>query len=216
MGNFIEVTAFKCTNPLKVARAITAYLDQEGIEASVHNASFDLDDRSHAKLYSDDGGWTVVYWPRWFSCDDSALGQTLSMEMNISVSHISVYDGDYWRHFFFDRGECIDEFFSVPDYWDEPVEPVPEFGGNPEGIANCLGVNVDDIRGYFRNMSATVDYEGKAYNDDESELQDFWVFIDFWRKLGIRTAPYFKSARMLIEMPKKEEEPPPARRRVLP
>ena len=65
-------------------------------------------------------------------------------------------------------------------------------------------------------MRSDVEYEGKAYNDDEYELEDFWVFVDFWRKLGIRTASAFKSVHLVLDIPEQEEEPPPARRRVLP
>lgn len=216
MGNFIEVTAFGSKDPHKIAKAITVNLTQEGVEASVQNTSVDLDTRRHAPLYADDGDWTVVYWPRWFPYADLALGQTLSEQLSISVSHISVHDGDYWTHVFHDSGECIDDFFSVPDYWGDPYDPVPEFGGNPEGVANCLGIEVEDIRLYYRHMSVDFEYNGKAYKDDKSELEDFWVFVDFWRKLGIRTAPNFKVASLLIDIPEKEEETPPARRRVLP
>ena len=94
MGHFIEATAFRCNDPHKIENSIIACLAREDIEASVQSSSEELDARRCADLYADEGDWVVVYWPRWFPYDDFAIGQALSQELGISVSHISVPFGD--------------------------------------------------------------------------------------------------------------------------
>jgi hypothetical protein len=94
----------------------------------------------------------------------------------------------------------LDRFATMPDYFtDDPTEVArltAKYAGRPAVVAEAVGLPVEQIAPYLVHV-ITEDGEdedgyyvtepemGKAFPDDEFDLDDAWVFVDFWRRLGI-------------------------------
>ena len=56
---------------------------------------------------------------------------------------------------------------------------------SPGPLCAELGVPERQVSRYLVDVEALSDVHARAYDADEFELGDFWVFTDFWRALGI-------------------------------
>jgi len=86
----------------------------------------------------------------------------------------------------------------VPDYFSPP--DAESWAGDPARFSEALGVDPETIARYL--VAVDPDGEeslGKAFEDDEFEIDDYWVFTDMWRRMGI-TYPdvraYVKTLRL--------------------
>lgn len=137
-------------------------------------------------------GWTVVSWPRLGAIVATEAARVLSERLPTLASCVSVYDGDFWIHLLFDNGQEQDRFCSRPDYFDEdPQQAASLFArwtGNPRIVASTTGAAAAEIAPYLaplRDEDYEEDEDRRAHPDDHSDLRDIWVFVDFWRHLGI-------------------------------
>lgn len=189
MGHFLAVTAFQLEDEKQVTNALTEYCNRHGASATVIDNVATPDEKRHALVYGSISGWTLVIWPAYFNLHDVPLSQQISEKLKIHVSTISVYDDDYWCHYLFNIGQKVDEFCSRPDYWAQSEEELAGFAdqykGSPEIVARNMNIDVTSINRYYQPLLEDKDY-GKAYPNDTVELDDIWVFVDFWGKLGIK------------------------------
>jgi hypothetical protein len=87
----------------------------------------------------------------------------------------------------------------MPDYFtddnDEVARLQAKYAGQPVTVAEAIGCPVEHVAPYLARVNldaADLDDEigeadpqlGKAFGDDEFELDCPWVFTDFWRRLG--------------------------------
>ena len=70
-------------------------------------------------------------------------------------------------------------------YAPDDFQRMAAFNSEPSRLAATFRISPDVIRPYLADADALPDPEGKAYPDDEFPVGDFWVFTDFWRRLGI-------------------------------
>lgn len=180
MGEFIAVTAVRSSDAAFVADTVVRFAQENGVEAvTVGEHGDDL-----VAVHPPEDGWTVVAWP--MPVVASAIGSWLSQETGTQVSAIDVYDGDYWQHVAFHKGEVRDRFSSVPDHFatDAPTAERlrREWAGNVGVLADFFDRPSSAIAPYLVRAAEAA---GPAFPGDEFGLADVWVFVDFWRKLGI-------------------------------
>lgn len=180
MGEFIAVTAVRGTDAAFVADTIVRYARDNGIEADPTDEHGD----DLVAVHPPENGWTVVAWP--MPVVAASLGGWLSRELGAQVSAIDVYDGDYWQHVAFYKGEVRDRFSSVPDHF--ATDPATaerlrrEWAGDVSVLVDFFDRPRSAIAPYLVRAAEAA---GPAFPGDEFDLDDVWVFVDFWRKLGI-------------------------------
>jgi hypothetical protein len=99
-----------------------------------------------------------------------------------------VYDGAYWEHLAVRGVDELHSYCSRPRYWkDAPseLERVAKFSPGADRLASAVGVPASVLQPYLVDVDSVSDDGAKAHADDRFPLADFWVFTDFWRRIGI-------------------------------
>lgn len=187
MGHMFAASAFRGVPPTTLATAIAAYLKKHDVSCAEFRAE-PVNEKRDALLYAPENGWTVITWPNYLSIHDVQLCAAVSRETGAVAMTVNVYDGDFWSYEVFEAGTLVDKFAPRADYFADDENPEEElrtrWRGDPEAVASSLGIPVDVVRPYYRYVGPDDD-SGKAFDDDESTLDNFWVFTDFWRRIGI-------------------------------
>jgi hypothetical protein len=182
MGGFMALTALPVTDTAAVADAIARYAARHRVVAEVFGPEI-VNDDDVATVSPPADGWTVLAWPTYFvGLEPAALW--LSAWFGVVTSAVTFYDNDFWMHVACDRGEYRDQFASMPDrFTDEPDEVDAlrrQWAGHPDTLAGLFDRPVADIAPYLARPQPRT-----AFPDDVFDLDDPWVFVDFWRRLGI-------------------------------
>lgn len=112
-----------------------------------------------------------------------SLAKAVSRESGKAVLLLYIYDGDYWGYWLYDKGELLDEFNPMPDYFEDlPEEKLQKVRGDADIIADCFQVGKASVEKYLVRWSEET-MDEKAYEDDEFGYED-WQMADFMRKLG--------------------------------
>ncbi|GIF70961.1 hypothetical protein [Asanoa siamensis] len=198
MGEFIAVSAFQTDDPGRVLNSVTSFFAAHGWPAEQVPGDGPQTDND-VLGFVPHGGWSVVLWPGYFS--DLAAVEFVSRELGVVGSTVRIHDGDYWSHSLLRDGAFLDRFASMPDYFTDDRREidrlVAKFAGQPAVVAAATGCAVEEIAPYLIHIDLSVDEDdesfdepepelGRAFPDDEYELHDPWVFVDFWRRIGIR------------------------------
>lgn len=187
MGDFFAASAFRDAPVPAVAAAITRYAEAHEV-ACTAQSGHPANESSDVMLYEPEGGWTVVIWPVYFNIHDVPACAAVSKELRCRAVTVNVYDGDFWSFEFFEAGNLIDRAAPRADYFAEDDDGAAtlreQWRGDPEQVAATFGVPVDPLRPYYAYLGHE-DTPGKAHPDDQFSREDFWVFVDLWRRLGI-------------------------------
>jgi hypothetical protein len=153
---------------------------EEAVLAALHDYAVDrrgsMDD---AELTLHDAGCLVisecfngviVLYPDGFLGWDDAAGY-LSARLNTPVFSFHIHDSDLWMYLLFERGEVVDQFNPMPDYWGElDADERRTWAGNPTEVAKCVpGLSVARIWKYLVPWDDEVfeaDRRTKAYPTD--------------------------------------------------
>jgi hypothetical protein len=183
VGEFVAATALR-----------TSDLDAVQAAAVRHGRVRDTDDErlTTVGIWAPVNGWTVVIWPNWFS-DLNVVSPKLSADLGTLASAIDVYDGDFWTHQLWRDGVELDRFNSSPEYFAQDRQELrrlrEEWAGQPNVVAEAFGVDAGVVARYlippYTGFFGRLRGRRKPFPDDESTLDDVWVFVDFWRRLGI-------------------------------
>jgi hypothetical protein len=195
MGEFVAATAFQTERTDQVQDAVAGFFAEHQWPADRADAGVvGTDD---VLIFASVDGWTVVLWPAYFA--DVPAAQFVSQALGVLASSAHIHDGDYWGHTLLRGSDVIDRFASMPDYFtDDPEEAAAlarTWAGNPAAVAEAVGRPVADLAPYLVPVVVDGDDDGelneepaglgKALPGDEFDLDNAWVFIDFWRRLGI-------------------------------
>jgi hypothetical protein len=196
MGGFISMTALRVTDPPAVAAAVARYGDTHGVPADVLPAA-EVTSPDIARVTPPADGWVIVDWPR-YTTGLLKASRWLSAELAALTSAVNFYDGESWSHVVFEAGHVRDRYASDPhgmvSDWTSLAEAKGRWAGNPVVVARLFDRPVSEIAAYFvrprmewfrRLLGRPSTLERKAWPDDHAELIDPWVFVDFWRRLGI-------------------------------
>jgi hypothetical protein len=186
MGLFLAVSAFRNVNPREVAQACADYLLSYGVECAARPPDADVDHHTDAMIFQSQEGWLVVLWPEYFGVNVGAAARGMAAEHGWLISTIKVYDGAYWDHLAYLGQEELHSHCSWPNYWDEESQ-ASDWEPDPAKLAAALGVSADVLRPYLIDAGMIQDEAEprKANADDNFELRNIWVFVDFWRRLGV-------------------------------
>jgi hypothetical protein len=188
MGHFLAVTAIHTESVSEVAQAISEFVQSHGVSHETMSGATPPQEATDALIFNPVNGWMVVLWPSYFNAHDFPLIKSIALSRGWLISGVHVYDGDYWEHLAFNKETELHSFCSRPGYWaDEPaeLERVAAFKPQPQAFCAALGVPVSLISPYLVDVDKLPDDDAKAQAEDQFELADFWVFTDFWQKLGI-------------------------------
>ncbi len=112
------------------------------------------------------------------------LTECFSLKHDHPIMFLQIYDGDFWEYIFYDKGELLDRFCPIPDYFEDlSDEELAQYKGNPQLIADQFGIAAADIEKYFIFWTDEVSIDQKAYPKDEFGCED-WQMSDFMRKIG--------------------------------
>ncbi|GAA2567136.1 hypothetical protein GCM10010435_45970 [Winogradskya consettensis] len=206
MGEFITATAFQTEDLDAVREAVLGFFTTNSWAAE------NVDEQSpptenDVRVYSPTGGWTVILWPTPFS--ELAAAEFVSRRLGTLASSVSLYDGDYWRHMLLRNGVTLDRFASLPDYFAESRQDADrlrrKYASRPATVADAVGIPVEQVTPYLTPVKLDdiedLDIErGTAFPDDEFELDDPWVFVDFWRHFGPHYPQDPAAARLIIRL----------------
>ncbi|MET8525744.1 hypothetical protein [Micromonospora sp. NPDC005172] len=198
MGEFIAVSAFRTEDAGSVLAAARRFFT---VNAWLAEPGRDVEPVTDNDVlgFPPVNGWTVVNWPSHFT--ELAAAEFMSRDLTVLCSTVRIHDGDYWSHSLLRDGVTLDRFATMPDYFtDDPTDIArltAKYGGQPALIAEAVGCPVDDVAPYLVQVDVEdgEDEEGhyvgepemgRAFPDDEFELDSPWVFVDFWRRFGPR------------------------------
>jgi hypothetical protein len=192
MGGFVSMTAVRRDDLDAVVDALTRYGAAHAVPARAVDPP--TGDPPHtAYVWAPTGGWTVVSWPGYFT-GGTAAGRWLSDDADALVSSMEGHDGDFWMHVLWRGGLEVDRFASFPDYFtDDRAEGrrlAREWAGDPDAVAAAVGVPTEQVAPYLLHPHSAGFFgrllaRRRPFPDDSHVLGDFWVFTDFWRRMGI-------------------------------
>jgi hypothetical protein len=186
VSGVVELGAFRHDDAGEVARLVVAYAAERGVEAHVGSANGGkITDQ--ADVYEPLDGWTVVVWPSTSAEAAAEMAQAVSGRLNTVASCVSAYEDDFWSHLIFDAGRERDRFTSRPDYFEEESGTEHRWISDTATVAGVFGVDAGEITDYLTPLTEddSDDDDRRAHPDDEYALTDSWVFVDFWRRVGI-------------------------------
>jgi hypothetical protein len=189
MGYFLAVSAFKTELVADVARVITDHMKAHDVPCESVPVASPPNDQRDAQIYAPVAGWTVVLWPEYFNIHDFPLVRSLAASQDWLISTIHVYDDEYWEHLCCSGTRELHAFCSRPRFWEEEspdeFQHMSAYNTEPSRLASAAGTSPQVIQSYLVDVDSLPSPEAKAYSDDEFAIGDFWVFVDFWRRLGI-------------------------------
>jgi len=119
--------------------------------------------------------------------NDGAVGfdsaGRLSDAVDCPVMGLYIYDDDFWGYDLWWKGKALDQFASMPGYFDEDSPPYRP--GEAQTVARCFGVEPERIERYLVPWDEeAMDGDGRAYDDDKAAIGDSWQLADFMNALG--------------------------------
>ena len=144
-------------------------------------------DLSDALLIADSGNHVTVMYPCDFVKWDEA-SEHLSKALGTSVVSLHIHDEDLWMYVLFSKGEQIDQFNPIPDYWSRkmPKSEKQVWAGNAAVVAqHWPGLAPESIREYLHEWDLDAEDSDLAYADDEFPYNECWQMTDFMGRLGL-------------------------------
>ncbi len=208
MGAFVSTTAFRTDDAAAVSAAIARHVQAKGVACE----SVDVSDEfaSNTLIFQPQNGWVVVFWPEQFVGLDVAAVEAVTQDLRLVASVVFVEDGRYWAHVLVENGAVVDQFSSRPARMTATVADAvglsEAWRGDAAVLARKFAVSEAAIAPYLRNLDAEEAAAkpakpsffarffapepapfaaGPAFADDEYDLDDYDVFVDFWRHAGI-------------------------------
>lgn len=121
-------------------------------------------------------------------CGYESAAAQLSLKTALPLLLVYIYDGDFWGYYFYQNGNKLDEFCTMPDYFVEDEEEADaEKMGDASVLAAYFGVAAADIQNYLVAWTDEMldgETEENAYAEDEAAYGDCWQAADFMRRLG--------------------------------
>ncbi len=184
MGLFLAMSGVANATRAAVEDALRAYATERGGTLETAGASADS---TEALLIAESGSHVTVMYPGEFVQWDKA-SQYLSRMLGTPVFSLHIHDEDLWMYVLFSKGEQIDQFNPIPNYW---LRKMPEcekelWLGNAAVVAqHWPGVVPESIGNYLFEWDLDEGDSDMAYPDDEFPFNDCWQVTDFMRRLGL-------------------------------
>jgi hypothetical protein len=134
----------------------------------------------------------TVYMP-YLSGADYLFCEAVGTRLSVPWLELRVQESSHWDYSLYRGSENLDNFSTLPEYWDDDQARVASQRGNPPLLAAAWGVALPKIDNYLKQWGYVLNDDdglydtilcGKAYPNDEFEYGDFWQIYDFLRALG--------------------------------
>jgi hypothetical protein len=184
MGLFLAMSGVANAGRAAVEETLRAYATEKGGTLEAVGPSTDLSD---ALLVADSGNHVTVMYPSDFGRWDET-SEHLSRSLGTSVVSLHIHDEDLWMYVLFSKGEQVDQFNPIPDYWHKkmPKSDKQVWAGNAAVVAqHWPSVTPEAIREYLHEWDLDAVDSDLAYDDDEFSYNDCWQMTDFMRRLGL-------------------------------
>jgi hypothetical protein len=184
MGLFLAMSGVANASRTAVEEALRAYATEGGGTLEAVDPSTDLSD---ALLIAESGSHVTVLYPSDFMKWDAA-SEHLSTALGTSVFSLHVHDEDLWMYVLFSKGEQVDQFNPIPDYWHKkmPKRDKQVWAGNAAVVArHWPGVVAETIGNYLFEWDRDEEDSDNAYDDDQFPYNDCWQVTDFMGRLGL-------------------------------
>lgn len=132
-----------------------------------------------------DGNTTLFFSDEYATAENAA--DYISRRLAAPVFALHLHDGDFWMYVLYYKGEVVDQFNPIPDYWDENLsaEEVATWQGNAATLARYVPtVQAPDVENYLVRWDPDAPTALKAYATDEYEQED-WQLLDFMERLQL-------------------------------
>lgn len=107
--------------------------------------------------------------------------QKLSSNSKSPVIAFLEYDESAWGYCLFQNGKLTDSFWNDHEVVERTIS---ECASNINIISEAFHVSKSEIEPYLVDISGKQNL-GKINPDDEFELEDIWVRVDFMKQLGL-------------------------------
>lgn len=132
-----------------------------------------------SRLSSQSNSWSSLNLRLNSSLTDK-ICQKLSSQSKSPVIAFLEYDESAWGYCLFQNGKLTDSFWNNHEVVEYSVK---ECASNINILASAFNVSKSDIEPYLIDISGKENL-GKINANDEFELEDPWVRVDFMKQLG--------------------------------
>lgn len=184
MGLFLAMSGVANSSRAVVEAALRAYATERGGSLE---AVGEFADPSEALLIAESGSHVTVMYPGEFLKWDDA-SQHLSRALGTSVFSLHIHDEDLWMYVLFSKGEQVDQFNPIPNYWQRkmPKSDKELWSGNSAVVAQHWPDLVSaSIREYLVEWDLNEGDSDNAYADDQFPYNECWQMTDFMHRLGL-------------------------------
>jgi hypothetical protein len=185
MGAFIAISGVSGCTRTDVVRSLEEFALSTG--GLMEQACSQKEPCDHLLVSGEDGNPVSVLYPKHFLGWIEASSY-LSVSLDTPVFSFHIHDGELWMYVLFNKGEVVDRFNPIPDYWTWGISPEErsEWKGDADVVARTwCGIDAASIKHYLVTWDQYFEDPGKAYNDDEYHFRDCWQLTDFMRTLGM-------------------------------
>jgi len=184
MGLFLAMSGVANASRAAVEEVLRAYAAEKSGTLEAAGSSTDISD---ALLVADSGNHVTVMYPNDFMKWDD-VSEYLSKALGTSVLSLHIHDEDLWMYVLFAKGEQVDQFNPIPDYWKRkmPKSEKQVWAGSAAVVAqHWPGVMPESIREYLHEWDRDEEDADLAYDDDQFPYNDCWQVTDFMGRLGL-------------------------------
>lgn len=207
-------TAFKSASPSQAAASICEFFKQKNIECSALANDSQDDDYLDILVMPPENDWILVLWPSGFYGHDAEAACYVSERLETLAFAVRVYEDEFWQYDLFEKGEKLDFYWSRPRFFDPEMslKRTKFFKGKPSALVQNFSADLKTISPYLINVEEILeeDEEVFAHPKDGAPLQDPWVFVDFWEKLGLAYPDDFGNYVAKVRLEEAWEENLPA------
>jgi hypothetical protein len=185
MGLFLTMAGVARADTAEIRSTLAAFASERGKRFEPTGASADRDNA--VVVHRGPGGHTLLF--AWLGFQESAeIADYLSAKLAVPVFLFHIHDGDLWMYMLFDKGEVIDRFCPIPNYWqdDIPDDEFRKWRGDAATIAtHWPDIQPGKIANYLVRWNLDDRSPPKAYPDDEYAPGWDYQLLDFMRRLGL-------------------------------
>lgn len=125
--------------------------------------------------------------------------EALAMELGGPWIEARIQEGSHWDYSLRYGSLHLDNFSTLPEYWDDDPLLILAAKGRPELLAEAWQIPIEAINKYLvhwgmeeneENETYDTKLTGKAYADDKAEYGDYEQMFDFLKKLEFPRAPH--------------------------
>jgi hypothetical protein len=147
-------------------------------------------DPKRSQIWTSHNGCIHAAYIHW---NEHRIAKAIGSQLAIPSINIRIQEGSLWEYSLYDGADSVDEFSTLPEYWDDDPAFRAARRGRLDVLANVWQIEQSAIENYLKPWGYEPNIEegtfettlrGKAYPGDQHEYGDIWQMTDFLRALG--------------------------------